>query len=62
MILFLKEHSDTIKTLLLGGGGFTAVSFSVDIFFKVLIGSATLYYLYLKIRKEKKDGNNTTKT
>lgn len=56
---FIHDHIDTIKTLFTGGAGFTAVSFSVDIFFKVLIGAATLYYLYLKIKKAKKDGDKS---
>lgn len=54
---FINEHLDTIKTLAAGGGGFTALSFSIDIFFKIAIGGATLYYLYLKI-KNAKDGKD----
>lgn len=53
---FVHDHLDTIKTLAAGGIGFTSLSLSIDIFFKVAIGCATLYYLYLKIKKVKKDG------
>lgn len=53
---WIVNNSDTLQVLGVSGAGFTAISFAVDIFFKVLVGIGTLYFLYLKIKKIKQDG------
>lgn len=52
MILFFKEHGDTIKTLLAGGGGFGVLMTNMDLVLKVLIGVSTFIYVVIKTAKE----------